>query len=91
MAVARQLREAGHPEMVVRHLNQYLATEPADLEALALRAEVIVELAKGKNLGAIMTAAQAQEALIRADPEARRPRRPGGGWWRFIPATATSS
>ena len=69
MAVARQLRDAGEPDMVVRHLNQYLFLDPADVDALALRAEVIVDLAKGKNLGAIMAAAQAQEALIRADPE----------------------
>jgi tetratricopeptide (TPR) repeat protein len=69
MAVAQRLKEAGESEMVVRHLNQYLLLEPTDSDALALKAEAIVALAKEKNPGAILGAAQAQETLIRAAPE----------------------
>ena len=67
MTVARELRDAGDFQMVVRHLNQFLLAEPMDVDALTLKAEVVAELAKTPD--SILGAAKAQETLLRADPD----------------------
>lgn len=68
LATARRLRDTGEPDLAARHLSQHLGLHPDDVEALALRAELLAAAARGTDQ--YLGAAQAQEQLVRSAPDA---------------------
>ena len=46
MAVAHKLYDSGDSDLAIRHLAQHLLAQPADRDALALRAEILSKQAR---------------------------------------------
>jgi tetratricopeptide (TPR) repeat protein len=66
LETARRLRDAGEVDLAVRHLNQHLAIQPADVNALGLKGEILAGSAQSP--GQIMEAARVHEQFLRASP-----------------------
>ncbi|MGE3822292.1 MAG: tetratricopeptide repeat protein, partial [Isosphaeraceae bacterium] len=69
LASAARLRDAGEPDLAVRNLDQHLARNPGDVDALGMKSEILASVAlRSGNPGLYIDAARVHEQFLRVAP-----------------------